>query len=551
VKISSPGAETPGETVERFVSESPPRVWRAPLENYGVLTSHSLAEAIRTARATRARLDGSELRWGAGSLGLFRRQIRTELAELSSGVMSGWGISSPAFDPDAPLIATGHQPEFFHPGVWAKNIAASRVARGLGASAWNLIVDNDLLARAAVAAPAGTVETPRLVEVPFDTPHSAGPWEEAAIQSPETFSAFNEAVRGAMQPWGIDPIGLPPLADLMALSEKRLAQVAAKARIEREAAWNCRNRELPLSVVGDSAGFRLFAAVLLRQAAEFRAAHNAALDRYRWRHKVRNAMRPMPDLQVWEGRVETPFWIWKAGATHRGRLFIRWRDGRFAEVYRDQERIDEWDLSASDGPEAIAEALRRLSAAGWKIRTRALTTTLFARLCLCDLFLHGIGGALYDEVTDDILRTWLGLEPPPYMVLTATLRLPIAGDSSPALPRPHDLRWRLRDQQWNPERYLPDGESAEALGKKLAVVERMAAPSGGDRTSSSLELAFLRTVWRSQVESSVQAAQADLARSEARELSTRRLGSRDFAWPLHPRANLEQLWERIERHLEK
>ena len=40
-----------------------------------------------------------------------------------------------------------------------------------------------------------------------------------------------------------------------------------------------------------------------------------------------------------------------------------------------------------------------LQTRGIKLRSRALTTTMFVRLFLADAFLHGIGGAKYDEVT--------------------------------------------------------------------------------------------------------------------------------------------------------
>ena len=48
------------------------------------------------------------------------------------------------------------------------------------------------------------------------------------------------------------------------------------------------------------------------------------------------------------------------------------------------------------------------------LRPRALTLTLFARLCLGDFFIHGIGGGKYDEVTDAIIRDYFGVEPPAY-----------------------------------------------------------------------------------------------------------------------------------------
>ena len=45
------------------------------------------------------------------------------------------------------------------------------------------------------------------------------------------------------------------------------------------------------------------------------------------------------------------------------------------------------------------------------LRPRALTLTLFARVCLGDFFIHGIGGGKYDEVTDAIIRDYFGIEP--------------------------------------------------------------------------------------------------------------------------------------------
>src|SRR5207244_11160094 len=58
-----------------------------------------------------------------------------------------------------------------------------------------------------------------------------------------------------------------------------------------------------------------------------------------------------------------------------------------------------------------------------QLRPRALTLTLFARVCLGDFFIHGIGGGKYDEVTDVIIRDYFGLDPPAYQVLSATLHL--------------------------------------------------------------------------------------------------------------------------------
>ena len=79
----------------------------------------------------------------------------------------------------------------------------------------------------------------------------------------------------------------------------------------------------------------------------------------------------------------------------------------------------------------MTRAFLDLGQRGLKVRSRALTNTLYARLFLCDLFIHGIGGGKYDEVTDDMIRRYYGIEPPEYLVLSAT-SLAAAALSRPA-----------------------------------------------------------------------------------------------------------------------
>jgi hypothetical protein len=45
---------------------------------------------------------------------------------------------------------------------------------------------------------------------------------------------------------------------------------------------------------------------------------------------------------------------------------------------------------------------------------------------VCDQWIHGIGGARYDQVTDRIIRKFFGIDPPAFGVATATLYFPSA-----------------------------------------------------------------------------------------------------------------------------
>src|SRR3989442_2128465 len=103
------------------------------------------------------------------------------------------------------------------------------------------------------------------------------------------------------------------------------------------------------------------------------------------------------------------------------------------------------EVAGGAGPEALA---------GLPIRPRALTLTAFTRLCLADLFVHGVGGGRYDRVTDAVIREYFGLEPPAYAVTTATMHLPLQGYD--AGEERQALRRRLLELQHNPDRGLAD-----------------------------------------------------------------------------------------------
>jgi hypothetical protein len=137
-------------------------------------------------------------------------------------------------------------------------------------------------------------------------------------------------------------------------------------------------------------------------------------------------------------------------------------------------------LSAEgDGRDAV-EQLSQWRERGVKIRSRALLTTLWARLALGDLFLHGIGGAKYDQVTDLLFERFFGVAAPAIMVISATLHLPIVrpptpGDASAAAV-PRD-----RDFLYHPERSIPtrDEKVRALIAAKRRWIDASPTPGGG------------------------------------------------------------------------
>src|SRR5262249_12323336 len=156
---------------------------------------------------------------------------------------------------------------------------------------------------------------------------------------------------------------------------------------------------------------------VLADLPRFHSIHNESVRAYRRKYNLRSHTHPVPELAADGDYLEAPFWWYEATTGKRSRLFVRSRgdrlefgpgfDGRSITVQKD--RLD----CAVD-----------LAQRGVFFYTRALTTTMFIRLFVADLFIHGIGGAKYDEVTDDIIRRYFGIEPPEYLVISGTLHLP-------------------------------------------------------------------------------------------------------------------------------
>jgi hypothetical protein len=186
-----------------------------------------------------------------------------------------------------------------------------------------------------------------------------------------------------------------------------------------------------------------------------------------------------------------------------------------------------------------------------KIRSRALLTTLWARLVLGDLFLHGIGGAKYDQVTDVVIERFFGAPPPEMMVVSATLHLPIRRPR-PTLAQLRGIDRELRDLTWHPERHWTAaapgcGPVPDDAGGLLAAKQRWID------TPQTPENALLR--WQSlrQVNEALQpwVAQRRQALLAMREKTARALrgeevlASREFGFCLYPEKTLREFFAEL------
>ncbi|MEX2175830.1 MAG: hypothetical protein WD872_15810 [Pirellulaceae bacterium] len=519
-----------------------PRKLRAPQVDGAALVDPPLAQVA--ALVERNRAIGERFDHAAGFPTGYRAEAKKSVLVALAQVA---GNDPQSISERVPLIFSGHQPELFHPGVWFKNFALSSIAKAVGGLAINLAVDSDIIRSAGIRVPTGGRAAPRVVDVPLDAAGEDIPWEERRILNPPVFRNFADQVRQAFQPWqSAATAGKELILDrlwplVMAASDEErpanLGQCLALGRHRLERELGLETNELPLHLLVQTDPFAHFAEHLLERAAEFRAIHNAEQAEYRLRNGVRSRSHPAPELMQDGDWVEAPFWLWSRGNPRRRHVFVR-------------RSAAKWELTDREGivvAGAAGEPLRTII--GWdamqrqgiKLRPRALVTTMYARLVLSDLFLHGIGGAKYDELTDAIIRRLFGVEPPAYLTATATFRLPI--DRPQASPDDvRDCARRIRELRYRPESFLNDPEparepqienelislAAEKRSYLAAQALRRASPevfTGLDRINRAMR-ELLRPV-----EEHLRREQARLV-EEARR--ARLLGSREFSFVLFP-----------------
>lgn len=387
---------------------------------------------------------------------------------------------------DSPILLAGHQPQLFHPGVWFKNFVLGSLAAQHEAVPINLVIDSDTIKSALLRVPGGNAANPLLEPIDFDRPSAEIPFEERMIVDRELFASFGRRAYDVVRPL-VPEAMLPqfwPLVTDRARHVRNLGECLAQARHQQEGRWGSTTLELPQSHVCQIEAFHWFTAHLLARLPRLWETYNSAVAEYRRINHVRSAAHPVPNLAAADDWLEAPFWIWRAECPRRRQLFARQRGDEIVLSDRHGLEIPLPLTPEGDGAAAVAR-LHELQERGIRIRTRALITTLFARVFLGDVFLHGIGGAKYDQVTDLLMSRFFGLEPTGYMTVTATLRLPVPH----AIANAGELR-RLTDEQreiaFHPERVL----------EKQAAPRQHTPPTSGSPSTSSLDvLVALKRQW--------------------------------------------------------
>ncbi|MEO1529285.1 MAG: hypothetical protein AAFX06_28020, partial [Planctomycetota bacterium] len=377
--------------------------------------------------------------------------------------------------------------------------------------------------------------------VPYDRGGQGVPFEQTLIESRESFDRFDEAVTAPLMGIVDEPIVRPLWEHAReAIQRCGFAGCAiAQARHAYESEVGLESVEVPQSVVCRSLGFVDFTVQILREAERFRECYNSAADTFRAAHGIRSSAHPVPNLGRDGDWIETPLWLYGNQSPQRRGVWVR-RVGAAIEITdraRRQRRIE--NIESADA----AESLAGLFTPEFKLRSRALITTMYARLVLSDLFLHGIGGGKYDELGGQIAADFWGIQPPSFMVLSATVHLPGAERDSVenVKSRIASMHRQTRDTIYQPERFESADPNLVAAKRELLAK----IPPRGQRSEWHHQLSQVNQQLSAELDDVRRSIRDEITRLEKRLRETLIWTSREHPFCIFPLEHLRGTFARM------
>jgi hypothetical protein len=481
--------------------------WKAPAEDSAMVIWPEPGRILSDTLENHQRLSA----WDS-PLGELRRRQR-EMLRLSE---------------DRPVIASGHQTELFHPGVWAKLAMLDAVARPLDADCLFAAVDTDAPKHLQFRWPGHSMPI-------TDDPRLAGAEWCGLLEGPSTehIERIRNAFRATAGRWPFPSMAGDFLDDLAEQTSRKSTLSADLTSAMYRLDWNLglRHQSIVVSGLWSNEPYLAFVCHLLGNADSFAEAYNRALDEYRLAHGIDNPGRPMPDLCWKEGKCEVPFWLDDLAGQKRSRACV-------------QEDGQDWRLNA--GGDSIAFSSEYDSAAAGRLHEflqrhnlrlspRALTLTMFLRLMVVDQFVHGIGGGRYEQVNDRVIHAFFGIEPPAFSVTTATLYFPAAvGRQRVCLPCLAHEGHRLR--------HAVMGDDKMQLVRQIAE-----APRRSMQRQQIFSQMHSRRATAVQIDPGVHGWQQRLAEAVRRNADEQGMFDRELFYGIQPKNRLEGLIQRYQQ----
>lgn len=425
-----------------------------------------------------------------------------------------------------PIIQTGHEPILYHPGIWIKNHLAHSLVKKLSGISVNMIVDNDACNMGYMYVPILSEKSASVGKVALVRNKDHVAYEEIVFDDFGIILQFKEEVINLLSKNILREdikTTTQDMRDVFGQFINRIGEyyqqgctdmvgLLTAARKSLEEDFGIENLEAPVSWMCNTDGFYHFLLHILYEAERFAKIYNEKLAEYRRIHKIRSKANPLPDLKILRDSIEIPFWVWKAEG-QRAKCYMV-NEGENIKITDGAEVL----LTLKKGDEVINNItrLKTLTEAGIKIRPRAITTTMFSRLFFSDVFIHGIGGAKYDTITDEIIKEFFGIGPPGFVTISATLYLPLDAYDSDEREL-YDIQRSIDDMSYNPERYAPqktrnEPEFMNRVKEKQRLLKMMTVGNADEKRRYFRQIKELNKLMLTQINAELKKKQKEINR---------------------------------------
>ncbi|MCP4252346.1 MAG: hypothetical protein GY775_02860 [Candidatus Scalindua sp.] len=452
-----------------------------------------------------------------------------------------------SYTPEKSIIQTGHSPALAHPGVLIKHSLVNSIAKKVNGIGINMVVDNDASNDNCLNIPDindldSSVEKieyhPGLRNLAFEEIRYADQTQLPALKERVLKSLHNIDMKKTFEDF-IDVV-IKLSGETVQFND--LFTFARRAFLVR---FGISNLEVPVSHISETDSFLNFFLHITANLKRFVDIYNAKLREYRRLKKISSKANPLPNLMEEGFVVEMPFWMWRKDEPRKNLFASIANDSRIS-IICENKIVEHFDFGEKSRSTNNQERLKTLISNGIKIRPKAIANTMYSRLFFSDLFVHGIGGAKYDMITDEIIREFFGVEPPEYATISATLHLPY---------KPFDvsnedinkLKHVTKDMGYNPERYA-SGEIMEDSGMISLINEKKDMIAKKSHDTKEKHLAFdrikqLNGLMKDKIRPLIKEKEKDMEDLEKKLEYNSIVTNRGYPFCIYPELMLGELFE--------
>jgi hypothetical protein len=483
--------------------------------------------------------------------GDYTEKIKSLCSKLNIAGTENLPCIDDAYKSGKDIIETGHSPILAHPGVLIKYGLVNSISKKVNGIGVNMVVDNDACHVNCLNIPDINGLDSSVERIEFLSGLYNLAFEEIRYTDSTQLLSFKEGVLKALH----NPDMKKSFEDFANLLIKLSGEILGFSDLFTYARhvfllkFGIGNLEVPVSIISETEPFLSFFLHITANARSFVDIYNTKLREYRRLKKISSKANPLPDLMEKGYVVELPFWIWGEGESRKD-LYASVADNRRISIICGNKIVAHFDFGENGNSSGnSSENLRKLKDlinTGIKIRPKAIANTMYSRIFFSDFFIHGVGGAKYDLVTDEIIREFFDVEPPAYAAVSATLHLPykpfnVSNDDVIA------LKHAIKDMGYNPDKYA-SGEIMEDAGMRSMVSEKRELIAGEAHNSEERHRAFdrikeLNALMKEKISPLIMEKEKELEDLEKKLRYNSIVTNREYPFCIYPESMLGEIFK--------